>query len=187
MSFSWFTVKNNPSLSYTWLFCSSSRVIDHICGACWGAADKPSLIFSQCTLYIEINICLLLLTANQRAVFITHLQCTENLSKQMLCFLSVRFFKVIWRRDLDNDWPDVLTLTCTGTQRSHQQSLINNNLTFLCCLQLQRLTVEVQDGLTAHGRVCQDQRLQVLLQSSLTQLCRRLQAEVSNTLQLQHL
>lgn len=160
--------------------------------ACWGAADlapvhKPSLIFSQCTLYIEINICMLLLTASQRAVFITHLQCTENLSKQVLCFLSVRFFKVIWRRDLNNDRPDVLTLTCTGTQRSRQQSLMNNNITFLCSLQSQRLTVEVQDGLTAHRRMCQDQCLQVLLQSSFTQLCRRLQAEVSNTFQLQHL
>lgn len=48
------------------------------------------------------------------------------------------------------------------------------------------LTVEVEDGLTADRRVGQDQHLQAL-QSSLTELCRHLQAEVSNALQLQHL
>lgn len=48
------------------------------------------------------------------------------------------------------------------------------------------LTVEVQDGLTADRRVRQDQRLQTR-QPGVAQLCRRLQAEVGDTLQLQHL
>lgn len=49
-----------------------------------------------------------------------------------------------------------------------------------------RLTVEVQDGLAADGRVRQDERLQAP-QARSAERRRRLQAEVGNALQLQNL